>query len=584
MFRGIKSSGAVYRLLLQTYGRSWLVRLSFLMSLVWNVAHLIITPVALSLIIANLAVGDYGSVMWALVMFAVGSITMGVLAPLVKLIGLKGENPIYASLTNQYFSKLIHLDIDYFNSNMAGYLTTALRQFTDSAINLVRNWRHEYMPNLVAVLFPLVVISLNSLFLGAVVLALSLIQVFYIVWMSRKVDFYRQKAHEVTRRNSGVMSDAISNILAVRSSAKEDAVAAHVETGAKHEAEIYMKRYKVRSKLIVGREVITVTFFVVILWLAIIQTQAGQISLAAAVLVATYTSTIMTAIYRLNDMLDEHDDLVDKISPGLEVLNYKNKVLDPAEPRELAEVRGDIVLSGVSFSYQEDSDQVKVFDGLSLEIPHGQKLGVVGVSGAGKTTLVKLILRFDDVSSGSVKIDGIDVRDVKQDDLHRQIAYVPQEPLLFHSSIRDNVTLARPDASADEIEQVMKSAHAAEFVERLPKGLDSVVGERGVKLSGGQKQRVAIARALLQNAPIMILDEATSALDSESEQIIKDSFKEILRGKTAIVVAHRLSTLSEMDRIIVIDDGQIVEDGAHKDLMSANKIYAKLWRKQQKLE
>jgi ATP-binding cassette subfamily B protein len=554
------------------------------MSIGWNIANLIIAPVALSLIISRLAVADYEGVMWALALYAVGSITMGILSPLNRWLAMKGENQNYVSLTNEYFQKLIRLDMDYFNSSLAGYLTTSTRQYIDSTIQLVRAWRQNYIQVIMAILLPLTIITVNSWTLGVAVLALSLVQTVYVVWMSHKVDYYRQKAREVSRRNSGIISDAISNILAVRSSAQEGSVSARVKAGMKYEMGFFDKRYSVRAKMTAGREVITVIFFVVILWLVIVQAQAGQISLAVAVLVATYTATIMGAIYRLNDMLDEHDDLVDRILPAFDVLNYENKVRDPAKPRKLGQVSGDITLSDVKFSYQEGNDKVKVFDNLSLQIPHGQKLGVVGVSGAGKTTLVKLILRFDDVSSGSVKIDDIDVRDVRQDDLHRQIAYVPQEPLLFHASIRDNVILARPNASDAEIEQALKAAHAAEFVERLPKGLDSVVGERGVKLSGGQKQRVAIARALLQNAPIMILDEATSALDSESEQIIKNSFKQILHGKTAIVVAHRLSTLSEMDRIIVIDDGRIVEDGPHADLMSANKIYAKLWRKQQKLE
>ncbi len=215
-----------------------------------------------------------------------------------------------------------------------------------------------------------------------------------------------------------------------------------------------------------------------------------------------------------------------------------------------------------------------------MKIPRGQKLGVVGVSGAGKSTLAKLILRFEDITNGSVTIDGVDVRSVAQSDLHRQIAYVPQEPLLLHNSILNNVTLSDPDASEEEVIRALKRAHAMEFVEKLPAGLDSIVGERGVKLSGGQKQRVAIARALLQNAPIIVLDEATSALDSESEQIIKDSFRDILRGKTAVVVAHRLSTLSDMDRIIVIDNGKIIEDGTHDELLENGKLYAKLWRKQ----
>ena len=222
-----------------------------------------------------------------------------------------------------------------------------------------------------------------------------------------------------------------------------------------------------------------------------------------------------------------------------------------------------------------------MLDNFSLTIPAGQKVGVVGLSGAGKSTLAKLLLRFDDVDSGSITIDGTDIRDVLQSDLRRQIAYVPQVPLLFHPTIKENILLSRPDATDEEVAKATKAAHAAGFIEHLPEKIDSVVGERGVKLSGGQKQRIAIARAVLQQSPIIVLDEATSALDSESEEIIKSSFKEILKGKTAIVVAHRLSTLSDMDRIIVISEGRIVEDGTHEKLTKDKGLYAKLWKRQQ---
>jgi ATP-binding cassette subfamily B protein len=297
------------------------------------------------------------------------------------------------------------------------------------------------------------------------------------------------------------------------------------------------------------------------------------------VIVTTYTFTILTAIYSLSEDLDQHDDLVDQIIPAFEILNRQNVVTDPARPKKLGKVRGEITLRNVGFAYEKDQP---VLRDLSLHIPAGQKVGVVGMSGAGKSTLAKLLLRFNDVNDGSVEVDGTDVRKLRQTELRQNIAYVPQEPLLFHASIKENVLLAQPDATDAEIRKALKQAHAWDFVTTLPEGMDSIVGERGVKLSGGQKQRVAIARAVLRKAPIIILDEATSALDSESEQIIKNSFATILKGKTAVVIAHRLSTLSEMDRIVVIEGGRCVEDGSHEELLAQGGIYAQLWNRQLK--
>jgi ATP-binding cassette subfamily B protein len=204
----------------------------------------------------------------------------------------------------------------------------------------------------------------------------------------------------------------------------------------------------------------------------------------------------------------------------------------------------------------------------------------VGLSGAGKSTLASLLMRFDDVDSGSIKIDGVDIRDVAQDDLRRNIAFVPQEPLLFHRTIRENIMYFNPSASEEKMIEAAKAAHAYEFISELPKGYDTLVGERGIKLSGGQKQRVVIARSILKNAPIMIFDEATSALDSESEKIIQAALPKIIGKHTAIVIAHRLSTVASLDRIIVMERGKIIEEGTHQQLLAQKGRYYSLWQKQ----
>lgn len=428
------------------------------------------------------------------------------------------------------------------------------------------------------IIFPIVVIAWVNAWIGLVIVILCFCQVYYLLWASHKVDIYRQKSREVYRKNSGVMSDIISNIQVVKSAAQEDSSVERVAVGAEVEATLFTKRYLAQAKMSAGREALTVLTFAIVLMMTVTFSQQSSLGLAGAVLIVTYVSTILMGIYALNDDLDAHDDFIDKILPAISLFEHQNTVEDPPDPEDFAKPLGSIRFDRVNFSYTgQPSPVLKDF---SLKIQPQQKVGVVGLSGAGKSTLTKLLLRFNDVTDGAVLVDNHDVRSVRQADLRRNIAYVPQEPLLFHASIRENVAVSKNNASDEEIYQALKTAYALSFVEELPDGILSIVGERGVKLSGGQKQRIAIARVVLREAPIMILDESTSALDSESEAIIKSSFKEVLHNKMAIVVAHRLSTLSDMDRIIVIDNGQIVEDGTHSSLLESNGRYADLWRRQ----
>ena len=580
MFRGLSKYKLVYNHIWNTYGQSRTVQVSFVLQIIARICRLVILPVAISIIIANLSKRNFSSAQNAVFLYACFSFVLGALTPLIKYIGMLGENKAYREITGNYFSRLISADLDYFHSNLAGYLTTATRQYVDSCMQFTRALRDRYLNTILSIVFPLCVILYLDIPIGLVAFALSATQAVYLLWASHTITPYRTRSREIYKRNSGRMADIVSNILAVKSTAKEEIRAEQVRQGSADEGQLFYERYTMQTKLIALREAITVAFFLVLLWLTVHRMSGGHISITAAVLVVTYTTTILTGIYQLSDDLDEHDDLVDKIIPAFEILNRKNIVTDPAKPKVLKKVRGQVAFKDISFSYDKNKGATPVLTGFSLSIPAGQKVGIVGLSGAGKSTLAKLLLRFNDVDAGQILIDGTDIRDLKQTDVRKHIAYIPQEPLLFHASIRDNVILSRPNATNKEIREALSSAHALKFVDQLPEGLESIVGERGVKLSGGQKQRIAIARAVLQHSPIMVLDEATSALDSESEQIIKDSFTEVLKGKTAIVIAHRLSTLSEMDRIIVIEKGVCVEDGPHAKLLRQNGLYARLWRHQ----
>jgi ATP-binding cassette subfamily B protein len=263
----------------------------------------------------------------------------------------------------------------------------------------------------------------------------------------------------------------------------------------------------------------------------------------------------------------------------VEILHAAPTVTDIADPKPLTISKGAIEFDRVNFRYNDGASE-NLFSDFNLTIPSGKKIGLVGRSGSGKTTITRLLLRFVNIDSGAITIDGQDISKVSQNELRNAIAYVPQEPFLFHRTIMENIRYGRLDATDEEVFSAAEKAHVTSFVQQLPEGYNTMIGEHGIKLSGGQRQRIAIARAIIKNAPILVLDEATSALDSESEKYIQAALWDLMKGKTTIVVAHRLSTIQRMDKIIVLDNGEILEQGTHKKLVASGGAYAALWSHQ----
>jgi ATP-binding cassette subfamily B protein len=305
----------------------------------------------------------------------------------------------------------------------------------------------------------------------------------------------------------------------------------------------------------------------------------GSVTIAALIFAVTYLGRLTSSLFEITPIIRGTEQLFLDAANITDILDEEPEIKDIPNAPPLSVKKGGVELKNISFSYA-DSASTNVINHISLSVKPGERIGLAGSSGGGKTTLTKLLLRFADVTDGSITIDDQNIAEVTQKSLRSSIAYVPQEPYLFHRSLRENIAYAQPKATDEDIILAVKRANAYEFIKDLPDGLSTIVGERGIKLSGGQRQRIALARAILKDAPILILDEATSALDSESEKLIQEALEKLMKNRTSIVVAHRLSTIANLDRIIVLDHGNIVEEGSHADLLKLKGTYARLWSHQ----
>jgi ATP-binding cassette subfamily B protein len=319
---------------------------------------------------------------------------------------------------------------------------------------------------------------------------------------------------------------------------------------------------------------INIVLEAVLLGLAIWQWHIGKLTIGDFALLQGVTHTVTNRLWNLGRTLRSFFEALTDAGEMVETLKAPIDIQDRRDAKKLHVSKGQIEFDRVGFRYHTD---LRTIENFSLTIQSGEKIALIGSSGAGKSTLTKLLLRFYDVTTGAIRIDHQDIRNVTQGSLREHISLVPQDPLLFHRSLLENIRYGKTDATKEEVMHAAKKAHCHEFIAKLPGGYGTLVGERGIKLSGGERQRVAIARAILKDAPILILDEATSSLDSESESLIQDALKVLMEGKTTIVIAHRLSTIMQMDRILVLAEGRIVDEGTHRELAKREGLYQKLW-------
>lgn len=480
------------------------------------------------------------------------------------------------------FTNYLNKDYEFYNSTYLGALGAQATRLRDAFSEYNAVVLNAAAGQGIVVVFSIAIIAYHSWQLAAVTLICMALVLSFTIASGRWRLRYRRKLSESSSELAGVIGDALGQGATVKSFAAEEYEQRRLNDSLVPWARRQYWSWMTSIPSDVGRMLLAAGAVGVLLILTARLYQEGSISIAIVALVQLYVVKLITTTYDIAETIKAYEGAMGGSYQAVKTMLVEPTIVDQPTTIKLSkDAKPSIDLQDVTFSYGRAKNAHQVVKKFSLEIKPGEKIGLVGYSGAGKTTLTKLLVRFMDINKGLINIAGVDIRTLAQQDLRRYVSYVPQEPLLFHRSIIENIAYGQPSADRREVLKAAKVAYVDEFVRNLPEGYDTLVGERGVKLSGGQRQRVAIARALLKGAPILVLDEATSALDSRSEQFIQKALWALMEDRTALVVAHRLSTIQRMDRIAVMDKGQLVQLGTHDQLLKDKKgIYARLWSQQ----
>lgn len=545
-----------------------------------------LTPLIVANVLNRLSTHDYTPhQIWAsfgldIIAYAALQLASGVIGwRIIDTLAWKLEGQVEHDIAERVFKHLLRQSPGFHANRFSGSLVSQANKLATSYIRFADTTWFAVLPLVSGLIFAGAILATRAPLYALVLMLFAAFYMTSAVFVSMPARRRAAKLANAESKQTGNLADAMSNIMAIKSFAgtKHEIQRFEKATQNTHEHLLELMRAHRNQQLYfstLGNGVLALSLF-----MAVVSALVFNANVATVFLIVNYTATIANNLFQFsNNVIRNYNRSFGDAADMVEVLQIEPEIKDPGKPETSRIHRGEITFSRVTFTHDGSKDAL--FTDLNLKIKAGEKVGLVGHSGSGKTTLTRLLLRFSDIQGGCIAVDGQDISHITQDDLRSEIAYVPQEPILFHRTLEENIAYGRLDASLAEVQGAARLAHAHEFIAALPDGYNTLVGERGVKLSGGQRQRVAIARAILKNAPILVLDEATAALDSESEALIQDALWKLMQGRTAIVVAHRLSTIQKMDRIVVLDDGKIIEQGSHKELLQLNGQYAMLWQRQ----
>jgi ATP-binding cassette, subfamily B, bacterial len=565
----------------QVRARPWLATVSLVLPGIGNIFVHYVPPLAIALLLGRLAQDSQASV---------GELAMPVLLlagawlggeALWRLAGwLLARLEFYAirALYIEAMDELFAKDVAFFHNNFAGSLTKRALGYARRFEDVFDVCAFSIAGNVLPLTFAVIVLAQYSGWLILVLLSMLVLSFFCLRPLIRRRHRLVQIREEASNALAGHVADSITNAETVRAFAREPEEAAIHARNVNDFTSKMLRSWDYQNTRV---DVVTSPLYVLTNTLGLIVALAvgrgSGSAIAAVFLTFSYFGQSTRVMWELNRIYRNIETSLTDAAQFTELLLDPPAIVD-ACPVEAFQPRDSSVrFRSVRFAYPS---RPPLFDGFDMTIAPGEKVGLVGRSGGGKTTLTRLLLRFADVDAGAIEIGGQNIARIAQTSLREHIATVPQEPAMFHRTIADNIRFGRPTASDREVQRAAELAHAAEFIAALPAGYDTLVGERGIKLSGGQRQRVAIARAILKDAPILVLDEATSALDSESEKHIQAALWTLMRDRTAIVIAHRLSTVRRMDRLVVLEAGNVIEHGRHDQLLAVRGHYAALWEHQ----